>query len=94
MTTRQISVQRLSMASFKSFESAVAALEAAVGHPNMSKFGKAMGASKTCAGMERIIRGALGKMDERPGGVHLSYNLKVAQDLDSKVEKLLAGAAA
>jgi len=46
-------------------------------------------------------------IDERPDGVHLSYNsmasllapygnadaLKVAQDLDSKVERLLAEAA-
>jgi uncharacterized protein (DUF302 family) len=149
--------------SSKNFGTVVAALEAAIGHPDMKSFGKNIGAAKTFAEVETIVRDATGPselmefmrldlgnvlrkrngsaareslrflvgnpvtmssmvqhvpdagsyapvtilVDERPDGVQLSYDrmesflapygspeaLKVAQDLDSKVEKLLVAAA-
>jgi uncharacterized protein (DUF302 family) len=163
MATMQINVQRLSVISSRSFESVVAALDGAVGHPDMSGFAQAVGEAKTYAGMTEIVEKALGKsafmefarfdlgailrkeqgpdtpkslrlvignplimkemlkhvadagsyapvtvlIDERPDGVHLSYDrmtsflapygspdaLKVARDLDAKVENLLMEAA-
>jgi hypothetical protein len=47
MTIRKIEIEGLSMTSSKPFEKVVAALEAAVGHPDMSEFVKAI------AGRER-----------------------------------------
>jgi uncharacterized protein (DUF302 family) len=164
MGSRQITVERLSVVSSKSFENVVAALGSVIGCPNMSEFGKEISAAKTYSEMEQVIQRALGKsgfmefarqdlgsilrrersegtpkmlriiignplimkemvkhvpdagsyapvtvlIDERPDGVHLSYDtmasylapygnpdaLKVARDLDSKVEALLAESAA
>jgi len=164
MTTKQSNLQRLTITSTKSFETVVAAFEAAVAHPNWSEFQKEINATKTYAAMEAVIQRALGKsgfmefarfdlgailrkeaggqtpkivrylignplvmkemvkrvpdagsyapvtvlIDERPGGVHLSYDmmsgflvshgnndaLKVARGLDSKIETLLRQAAA
>ena len=163
MGSRQINVARLSVTSSKSFESVVAAFESAIGHPNMSEFGKEMSATKTYGEIEQVIQRALGKsgfmefarydlgsilrrepgegtpkilrvvignplimkemvkrvpdagsyapvtvlIDERPEGVRLSYDkmasflapygepeaLKVAQDLDRRVEVLLVESA-
>jgi uncharacterized protein (DUF302 family) len=164
MIAGQSNMQRWTVTSSKSFEDVVAALEAAIGHPDMSEFRSEIAATKTYAEMERTIQRSLGKsgfmefarfdlgsilrreagrqtpkslrflignplvmkemvkhvpdagsyapvtvlIDERPDGVHLSYDtmagflapygnsdaLKVAQDLDLKVEKLLREAAA
>ncbi len=60
MTTRQIQTDRVSVISRKSFEEVVAAFEAAIGHPDMSTFQSEMGATKTFAELEALIRGALG----------------------------------
>jgi uncharacterized protein (DUF302 family) len=156
-------VKRLSILSSKPFETVVAALEAAIGHPDMSVFQSEMMAAKTFAELEGIVRKALGPsgfmefirfnlgavlrkesgqstpkmlrfvignplvmkelakqvpdaasyapvtvlIDERSDGVHLSYDtmvgfltpygnlhvLKIAQELDSKIETLLRQAA-
>jgi uncharacterized protein (DUF302 family) len=164
MTTKQISVQRVSIASSKPFEDVVAKFEAAIGHPDMKTLFGDIGSAKTYAEMEEVIHKATGPsglmefirfdlgailrketggntpkslrflvgnplimkqmavhvadagsyapvtilIDERPDGVHLSYDrmasflatygsaeaLKVAQDLDSKVDVLLTAAAA
>jgi uncharacterized protein (DUF302 family) len=163
MTIQEIKVQRLTVTSSKSFRDVVAALESAVGHPDMAAFEKNLAAAKSFAELEGIVREAIGPtelmeftrmdlgevlrkrngmgaprslrflvgnpvimsqmvehvpdagsyapvtilIDERPDGVHLSYDrmasflapygnsqaLKVAQDLDSKVETLLTTAA-
>jgi uncharacterized protein (DUF302 family) len=61
VTTRQINVQRLSITSTKTFASVVAAVEAAVGHPNMSIFNVKVAESKTYAEMEKVIHAMLGK---------------------------------
>jgi uncharacterized protein (DUF302 family) len=163
MTARNIDVQRWSVVSSRPFQSVVAAIDAAVGHPNMREFSTEIAAAKTAGDLETVVQRALGKsgfmefarfdlgavlkkesngqapnslrlvignplimkemvkrvpdagsyapvtllIDERPDGVHLSYDsmasllapyanadaLKVAQDLDSKVKRLLAEAA-
>jgi uncharacterized protein (DUF302 family) len=163
MATKEIKVQRFSVTSSKSFHDVVAALEAAIGHPDLNSFTKNLTAAKTFAEVEKIVdeaTGATGLMeftrmdlgailrkrngaiareslrlivgnpvimssmlryvpdagsyapvtilvDERADGVHLSYDrmasflatygspeaLKVAQDLDSKVEALLVAVA-
>jgi uncharacterized protein (DUF302 family) len=163
MTMRQVRVERFSVTSSKTFQEVVAEVEKAIGHPDMSAFGKSIRAAKTYSELETIVRGATGPselmeftrmdlgevlrkrngaatplslrfivgnpvimsqmvqhvpdagsyapvtilIDERPDGVHLSYDKmasllapygnaeaqKVAMDLDSKVERLLAAAA-
>jgi uncharacterized protein (DUF302 family) len=163
MTTRRIDVERFSVTSRKSFREVLAALHAAVGHPDMDGFRRSVSAAKTLAELENVIHAAVGPsglmefirldhgevvykgepgeapgmvrlvvgnplimrqmaqhvpdagsyapvtilVDERPDGVHLSYDrmasflapygnteaMKVARDLDSKVEVLLTAAA-
>jgi hypothetical protein len=164
MATTEIKVQRFHVTSAKDFRAVVAALEAAIGRPDMKSFGQNIGAAKTFAEVEKIVGEATGPselmefmrldlgdivrkrngpaaspslrlivgnpvimsamvqhvpdagsyapvtilVDGRPDGVHLSYDrmasflapygsseaLKVAKDLDSKVEALLVAAAA
>jgi uncharacterized protein (DUF302 family) len=163
MATRQINVERFSVTSSRSFQDVLAALQTAIGHPDMDAFRKNVAATKTYAELENVVRVAVGSselmeftrfdlgevlrkrcgaeapqslrlvagnplimsqmvqyvpdagsyapvtilIDERPDGVYLSYDrmasflapygspeaLKVAQDLDSKVEALLVTAA-
>jgi len=163
MTTRQISVQRLTVISSKRFEDVVAALGAAVGHTDTGVFMKDIAAAKNYAEVEKIVHQVTGAsdlmeffrldlgmvlrkdrgdkaprsvrflignpltmksmlehapdagsyapvtilVDERADGVHLTYDkmasflapygnaaaMKVAQDLDAKVEALLTRAA-
>ncbi len=163
MTIRRVEIERFSVTSSKPFEVVVAALEAAVGHPDMAEFVKATKGARSFTELESAVQRGLGRtglmmfmeldhgailrketglatpkivrlvignplimkemakhvpdagsyapvtilVDERPDGVHLSYDrmvsflasygspeaLRVAQDLDSKVEALLTGAA-
>jgi uncharacterized protein (DUF302 family) len=163
MATRHIDVQRISVTSSKPFADVAAALEAKIGHPDMSVFRGKITAAQTQAEMEQVVQGAVGPsglmefarydlgevlrkesggkdrrvlrlvvgnplimkqmvkpvpdagsyapvtilIDERPDGVHLSYDrmasylapygspeaVKVARDLDSKIEALLIAAA-
>ncbi len=164
MTIRKIEIERLTMISNKPCEVVVAALEAAVGHPDMVEFMKATAGARTFVELEGVVQRGLGRtglmlfvkfdlgailrketgletpkivrlvignplvmkemakhvpdaasyapvtvlVDERPDGVHLSYDrmagllapygnpdaLAVARDLDSKIESLLREAAA
>jgi uncharacterized protein (DUF302 family) len=159
MTTREIVMERFSVTSSKPFEVVVAALKAAIGHPDMGKFFKATYSARTFAELESAVQKGLGRtglmmfmeldqgailrketgrdapkimrfvignpltmkemvkhvpdagsyapitvlVDERPDGVHLTYDkmasllapygnrdaLAVARDLDSKIENLL-----
>ena len=159
MTVRKVEIERFSVTSSKPFDAVVAALEAAVGHPDMVEFGKATKAARTFAELEGAVQKGLGRtglmmfivldhgailrketgldtpkivrfvvgnpliikemakhvpdagayapvtilVDDRPDGVHLSYDrmssllapygnpdaLVVARDLDSKIETLL-----
>jgi len=163
MATRQINVHRFSITSSKPFGEVVEATEAAIGHPDMSAFGKNITSAKSFANVETVVHRATGAsgfmefirfdfgeilqkdrgekvprslrivignplimkqlvehvpdagsyapvtilIDERTDGVHLAYDrmasflasygnadaLKVAQELDAKVESLLAAAA-
>jgi|SRR5215813_7231904 len=163
MPTKQITLERVSVISRKSFQNVLAALDEAVGHPDMNAFRKSVAAATTLSELERVIQPAIGPsgfmefiridhgevvykgkaggrpgivrlvignplimkqmvqhlpdagsyapvtilVDERPDGVHLSYDQvasllapygnmeasKVARELDAKVEALLASAA-
>jgi uncharacterized protein (DUF302 family) len=160
---RKIEVERFTLSSSKSFDQIVAALNSAVGHPDMAEFWKATHRAQSDAELQNIIEKGLGRtglmlfaefdhgavvrkgtgrgtprmirfvignplimremakhvpdagsyapvtvlVDERADGVHLSYDrmasflapysnseaLKVARDLDEKVEALLSAAA-
>ena len=162
MAVKEIKVERFSITSSKSFGDVVTAVEAAIGHPDMSLFTKNLAAAQTFAEVEKIVGEAtapnglmefarmdLGAVlrkrngpavgqslrlivgnpvtmsamvqhvpdagsyapvtiliDERPDGVCLSYDrmasflagydspeaLKVARDVDTKVESILAAA--
>ena len=164
MTVRKVEIERLSLISSKPFEVVVAALKAAVGHPDMIKFVEATKGARTYAELESAVHRGLGRtglmmfmeldhgailrretgldtpkivrfvignplimkemaklvpdagsyapvtilVDERPDGVHLTYDkmasflapygnpdaLAVARDLDSKIENLLRDSAA
>lgn len=159
MTIRKVEIERFSVTSSKPFQAVVAALEAAVGHPDMVEFVKATKGARTFAELESAVNRGLGRtglmmfmeldhgailrketgldtpkivrfvignplimkemakhvpdagsyapvtilVDERPDGVHLTYDkmasllapyrnsdaLAVARDLDSKIESLL-----
>ena len=159
MARRKFEIERLSVISSKPFNETVAALKAAIGHPDMAEFVKVTKGARTFAELESAIQKGLGKtglmmfmeldqggvlrketglgspnimrflignplimkemarhvpdagsyapvtilVDERPDGVHLSYDtmasllspyknldaVAVARDLDSKIEALL-----
>ena len=159
MTTRRVEVERFSVISSKPFDAVRAAFEAAVGHPDMAEFARAIRSARTFDELEGVIRRGLGKtglmmfmqfdhgailrkengldtpksvrleignplimkemarrvpdagsyapvtvlLDERPDGVHLTYDktasllahcgnaeaLAVARNLDSKIVRLL-----
>jgi uncharacterized protein (DUF302 family) len=163
MTTKQVTVPRVSIISSKSFEEIVARLEAVVSRPPREELFKDVASAKTSAELEQVINRALGPsgfmefirfdfgeimrqergekaprslrllignpliakrligpvpdagsyapvtilIDQRADGVHLSYDrmagflapygspeaLKVAADLDAKIESLLMAAA-
>src|SRR5437667_6850526 len=160
---RKIEVERFTLNSSKPFDQVVAALNSAVGHPDISEFWKSTDRAQSVAELQNTIEKVLGRtglmlfvefdhgaivrkgtgratprmirflignplimrqmvqhvpdagsyapvtilIDERPDGVHLSYDrrtsflaayndseaLKVARDLDEKVEALLSAAA-
>jgi len=59
MTTRQINVERFSLASQKSFQQVLASVDAAVGHPNIETFWKSVNEAETRAEIEKVIHEAL-----------------------------------
>ena len=161
---RKIEVERFTLTSSKSFDEVVAALNSAVGHPDMAEFWKSTHRARSDAELQNTIEKGLGRtglmlfvevdhgavvrkgtgrdtprmirfvignplimremvkhvpdagsyapvtilIDERPEGVHLSYDrmasflapyqnaaaLNVARELDTKLEALFASAAA
>ncbi len=163
MATKEINVQRFSITSSKRFGEVTEAIDAAIGHPNMSAFRKNIESAKSFADVETVVHRAIGPsgfmefirfdlgeilqkdrsdeapqslrvivgnplimkqmvelvpdagsyapvtilIDERADGVHLSYDrmagflasygnaeaLRVALELDAKVEALLTAAA-
>jgi uncharacterized protein (DUF302 family) len=61
MTTRHVSIQRLSITSAKPFETVVAAVNAAIGHPDMGEFARKIASAKSYDEMERVVQPVLGK---------------------------------
>jgi uncharacterized protein (DUF302 family) len=167
MSNLRITVERRVVVSSRRFEDVIAAINAAVGHPDMHAFWKEITATSTYAEVEAVVQRAIGPsglmeflrfdhgqflrktqsaaasvptpgivrfvignplimmamakhvhdagsyapvtllVDERDGGVHLSYDtmasflgsygepvaLRVARELDAKVESLMTSAA-
>lgn len=163
MAMRRIEVERFSVVSSRAFDDVVAAVEAKIGHPDMSAFRREVTAARNGGELEKVVNGAVGPsgimefarydlgeilqkengtnrprivrlvmgnplimkemvkfvpdagsyapvtvlIDERADGVHLSYDrmasflapygnaqaLKVARELDAKIESMLVGAA-
>jgi uncharacterized protein (DUF302 family) len=160
---RKIEIERFSLTSSKPFDQVVAAVNAAIGHPDMAEFGRSTHEARSFAELKssvekgvsesglmlfmqldhgavvrkqtdldtpRIVRFVIGNplimmemakhvpdagsyapitvlVDERADGVHLSYDrasflaaygnrdaLRVAKDLENKIETLLREAAA
>jgi hypothetical protein len=60
MVTTQVQVERFSVISPRPFQEVVAALERAIGHPDMKTFGKNLGAAKTYEELEKLVQGATG----------------------------------
>lgn len=60
MTVRKVNIEQLSVISSKQFEVVVAALKAAVGHPDMGEFLKATNSARTFAELESAVRSGLG----------------------------------
>jgi uncharacterized protein (DUF302 family) len=157
--TRRVETERFSVIFSTPFQAVLAAVKAAVGHPDMAEFAKATKGARTFAESEDVVRRGLGEtglmlfleldhgsilcketgldtprivrllignplimkemakhvldagsyapvtilLDERPDGVHLTYDrmssllapygnaeaLPVARNLDSKIERLL-----
>src|ERR1035438_6306865 len=60
MATKEINVQSFHVTSFKNFRDVVAALEAAIGHPDMNSFSRKLGDAASFAEVERIVNEATG----------------------------------
>lgn len=63
MATRQIEIQRFSVTSSKSFEEVLAAVEAAIGHPDLNEFRRKLNSATTYAETEKIVREVVGPSD-------------------------------
>ena len=63
MSTRRITVERVTVISRKSVQDVLSKFDAAVGHPNIEEFWKHMTAAKTRLEMEKVVQPAL-----RPSG--------------------------
>ena len=61
MTTRRIEMERFSLISSKPFQAVLAALKAAVGHPDMAELAKATNGARTFAELEDAVRTGLGE---------------------------------
>ena len=62
MEVRTVNVQRWSIVSQKPFESVVAAVEAAIGRPNMSEFAKDIAAAATYPEMREVVQRAVSEI--------------------------------
>ena len=62
MEVRTVNVQRWSVVSQKPFENVVAAVEAAIGRPNMSEFAKDIAAAATYPEMREVVQNAVSEI--------------------------------
>jgi len=60
MTTRRVEVERFGVISSKPFDAVRAAFEAAVGHPDMAEFARAIRSARIFDELEGVIRRGLG----------------------------------
>jgi uncharacterized protein (DUF302 family) len=60
MTVRTVAVERFTLTSTTPFESVMARIDAAVGHPDIRAFVAAVGAAPTVAALEDVVAGAVG----------------------------------
>jgi uncharacterized protein (DUF302 family) len=59
-TKLAVGMQRFSVTSSKPFEEVLAAVDAAVGHPNIGEFHRKLASAKTYAAMEKIVHEVIG----------------------------------
>jgi len=59
----EVRVRRFRVVSSRPFEEIVRRLTAAIGHPDMSAFHRAVAAAKTVANLEEVVRGAIGSSE-------------------------------
>jgi hypothetical protein len=62
MAIRQIEIQRFSVTSSKSFEEVLAAVDAAVGHPDLNELRRTLGSTTTYAAMENPLARSLDRL--------------------------------
>jgi uncharacterized protein (DUF302 family) len=93
MTVRNIAVERFSVTSAAPFETVVAKMDAAIGHPDMNAFQGAVAAAPTLAALEGIVAKAIG-----PSGLMEFARLDIGEvlrkdrrDASAKSVRLLIG---
>lgn len=59
---RKIEIQRLTIVSSKTFEAVVAAVENAIGRPDMLAFGKASSGTNSYAELERLVNRSVSEL--------------------------------
>ena len=62
MQTRQVNVQRWSITSQKPFDAVLAAVEGAIGKPNMMEFASKMAATLTYQEMQKVVNDSVGEI--------------------------------
>jgi uncharacterized protein (DUF302 family) len=93
MQTRQVNIQRWSITSPKPFDAVVAAVEAAIGRPNMGEFGAKMAAAQTYEEMQTVVRGSISEIGlmEFMRLDHGAVLAKAGVDGDPKSVRLIMG---
>jgi uncharacterized protein (DUF302 family) len=93
MQTRQVNIQRWSITSPKPFDAVVAAVEAAIGRPNMGEFATKMAAAQTYEEMQTVVRGSISEIGlmEFMRLDHGAVLAKAGVDGDPKSVRLIMG---
>src|SRR5580704_16869766 len=93
MQTRQVDMRRWSIISHKPFDAVVAAVEAAIGRPNMGEFAAKMAAALTYEEMQTVVRGSISEIGlmEFMRLDHGAVLAKAGVDGDPKSVRLIMG---
>src|SRR3984893_4413266 len=93
MQTRQVNVLRWTIISHKPFDAVVAAVEAAIGRPNMGEFAARMAATQTYEEMQKVVRGCISEIGlmEFMRLDHGAVLAKAGVDSDPKSIRLIIG---
>jgi uncharacterized protein (DUF302 family) len=91
--TLQVNVLRWVIISHKPFDAVVAAVEAAIGRPNMGEFAANMAAAQTYEEMQTVVRGSIGEIGlmEFMRLDHGAVLAKAGVDGDPKSVRLIMG---